>query len=181
MPGSNGTTSNPAGSSRSRYSRSLPWLPVATTRWLTGSVERRESLFLSRDQFADALAGEPHHCVKLLLAEGLSLSRRLQLDQAQVLSHHAVEVGLGPEILRVVEVQNRRALNDTAADRRDVLPDRRGAAQLARGLHAAESLGEGHESPRDRGGAGTSVRLQDVTVEGDRALAEAGHVDPRPE
>src|SRR5437660_4913117 len=101
-------SSIPAPASRSRYSRSLPALPVATTSLARGALksERGERALLGDDQFLDALGREREHRVELGARVRCALGRRLQFDETPILGHHAVEIGRGVEVLRVVEVEH---------------------------------------------------------------------------
>src|SRR5467141_718277 len=98
-----------------RYSPSLPALPVAMTS--RRSAKRGYGPFLPDDQLLDALVRQRQHRVQLRPIVRSSLSGRLQLDQATILDHDAVQVGRRLEVFGVVQVQHRRALDDAAADR----------------------------------------------------------------
>src|SRR6266536_5323299 len=76
-------------------------------RWRRSAAGQRP--FLVTHELADALAGQLQHPFQLLAAEGLLLRRGLDLDHPPVLHHHAVEVGVRVEVLRVVEVEHRLA------------------------------------------------------------------------
>src|SRR5713226_967500 len=126
---------NPVLARRSRYSPSLPALPVAMTS--RRSAKRGYGSLLPDDQLLDALARERQHRVELRTIVGSPFRRRLELDQAPVLDHHAVEVGRSLEVLGVIEVQHRRTADDSAADRGQVLADR-DLGDHARVLHALD-------------------------------------------
>ena len=51
--------------------------------------------FCNCDQLGDALLGERHELIELLLAEGLLLGGALHLDDAAGPGHHEIGVGLG--------------------------------------------------------------------------------------
>src|SRR5579864_6318940 len=113
-PVSNPTSSTPESASRSRYSRSLPWLPDATTR-RGRSGKRGDDPFLGDDQLLDPLLRQREHRVQLGARVGSAFRRGLQLDESPVLGHDAVQVGGGLVVLGVIEVEHRRALHDAAA------------------------------------------------------------------
>src|SRR2546423_15641504 len=98
-------SSSPAAARRSRYSRSLPWLPDAMpSRGRSG--KRGQGAFLGDDQLLDALEGESEHRVQLASRVRCALRGRLQLDQPAVLRHHAVQVGRRLKIFAVIQVED---------------------------------------------------------------------------
>src|SRR5437879_12456208 len=133
-PGSTAIRVNPTPKSIIRYSPSFPALPVAMTS--RRSAKRCYGSFLRDDQLFDALVRERQHGVELRALVWGAFRRRLQLDQAPILDHDAVQVGRGLEVLGVVEVEHRRALDDAAAHGGKVLPDR----QLAHHAHVLHSF-----------------------------------------
>src|SRR6266568_2889787 len=169
-PGSTAMRVSPVSASNPLYSPSFPALPVATTS--RRSAKRGYGSFLRDDQLLDAFAREGQHGVELRPLIRSAFRRRLELDQ------DAVEIGRGLEVLRVVEVQHRRALDDAAAHGREVLPDGQ-LAHHARVLHALDRHVQGAEGAGDGCGPRASVSLQHVAVERDRALADLAHVDGR--
>src|SRR5712692_7417778 len=176
--GSTAITCKPVPARSSRYSPSLPALPVAMTS--RRSAKRGYGSLLPDDQLLDALVRERQHRVELRPLVGSPFGRRLELDQSPVLDHHAIEVGRGLEVLGVIEVQHRRAADDSAADRGQVLADR-DLGDHARVLHALDRQGQGAEGAGDRGRSGAPVRLQHVAVEGDCPLSDLAHVDGGPQ
>src|SRR5712692_3290750 len=178
LPGSTAIRRRPVPARSSRYSPCLPALPVAMTS--RRSAKRGYGSLLPDDQLFDALARQCQHRVELRTIVGRAFRRRLELDHASVFDHYAVEVGRGLEVLRVVEVKHRRAPDDPAADRGQVLPDR-DLGDHPRVLHALDRHIEGAERARDRGRARAAVRLQHVAVERDRPLSDLAHVDGGPQ
>src|SRR3989441_2200297 len=173
-PGSTPIRVSPVPARSSRYSPSLPALPVAMAS--RRSAKGGDGSFLRDDQLLDSLAGQPEHRVQLRPVVRLTFRRRLELDQAPILDHDAVEVCRGVEVLRVVEVQHRRALDDAAADGRQVLAHR-DLADHPRIPHALDRHVQRTESAGDGGRARAAVGLQNVTIEGDSPLADLAHVD----
>ena len=92
--------------------------------------------------------------------------------------HHHVHVDLGPDVLGVVEVEQRHAVDDADADRRARLGERVG---LERALLHQPGAGvvQGDVGAADRRGAGAAVGLEDVAVEDDLHLAQRLHVGDR--
>src|SRR5439155_3699266 len=68
------------------------------------------------------------------------------------------------------------ALDDSAADGREVLPHRE-LCDHARVLHPLDRRVERRKSAGDRRGARATIGLQDVAVERDGALPDLAHVD----
>src|SRR5712691_1653437 len=133
--GSTAISFHPAPASSDRYSPSFPALPVAMTS--RRSAKRRYGSLLADDQLLDALVGEGQHRVQLRPIVWSSFRGRLQLDQASILDHDAVQVGRRLEVLGVIEVQHRRVLDDSAADCGQVLAYR-DLAHHSRVLHSLD-------------------------------------------
>src|SRR4029077_8398964 len=125
---------------------SLPALPVAMTS--RRSAKRGYGPLLRDDQLLDALVGQAQHRVELRPIVWRPFRRRLQLDQAPVLDHYAVEVGGSLKVFGVIEVQHRRASDDPAADRGQVLADS-DLGDHASILHALDGHVESAEGARD--------------------------------
>ena len=70
-------------------------------------------MLLQRRQFADAARAEAHQRLLLLQREGPSLAGSLQLDQAAVLRHHAVEIDHRGGVLLIAEVEHRLVFHDS--------------------------------------------------------------------
>src|SRR5712691_898115 len=174
--GSTAISFHPAPASSDRYSPSFPALPVAMTS--RRSAKRRYGSLLADDQLLDALVGEGQHRVQLRPIVWSSFRGRLQLDQASILDHDAVQVGRRLEVLGVIEVQHRRVLDDSAADCGQVLAYR-DLAHHSRVLHSLDRHVQSAERARYRRCTRAAVRLQDVAVESDRALADLAHVHSR--
>ncbi len=107
----------------------------------------------------------------------LAFRGRLHLDQTAVAAHDDVEVDLGTRVLRVVEVEERLAVDDPERDARDrvgqCLPEAEAVERPAR-----RDVGTG-----DRSAPCAAVCLEHVTVDPERALAErvqVGHRAERP-
>src|SRR3954471_5915063 len=165
----------PCGPSSALISRTLPSLCEATTKWLPrGNFTTKSScqnVFLQRHQFADALARQLEQRHQLFLGEGRAFRGALNFHQAARAGQHKIGVRLGGGILLVIQVQQRLALNDAAADRRDMVLDdgRRHQPGL---LHEADALAEGDKAAGDRRGPGAAIGLQHVAVDGDLPLAQ---------
>src|SRR4051794_6277836 len=167
---------------RSRSSRSSPIAPpraAATNRRSSTSGQpivcvtmsplrelTRDRLCLQGRDLADPSRGELEQLVERLAGEWVALGRRLHLDEAPVSGHHDVHVGVGARVLRVVEVEQRRALHDADRDGRD------GVAERAREAEAVEGAHRGDVRAADRRATGAAVGLEDVAVEPQRPLAE---------
>src|SRR5438445_585050 len=173
--------------SRSRSSRSTPIArprPAATTRRTSASQLDRDGMSVARSvdrlllvhrELLDPGRGELEQLVEPLAVERHALGGRLHLDEVPLARHHDVEVDLGVRVLRVVAVEQRRAVDDADGDGRD-----RGGE----GLHEAEAVERapgGDVGAADRRAARPTVGLQHVAVEVDGALAEGLEVDDSPE
>ncbi len=106
---------------------------------------------------------------------GLPLGGRLHLDEAAVRGHDDVHVRLRGRVLRVVEVEQRPALDHADRDGGDL------AAERLREPEAVECARGGDVRARDRSAARAAVGLDHVAVEPEGALAERLEVAHRPQ
>src|SRR4051812_16267782 len=176
--------------SRSRSSRSRPSTPpraaASANRPSTSghvsdgmldAASAASSVLLGlRDPF-DPAGGQLEQLVQALARERLLLGRRLHLDEPAVARHDHVHVDLRARILRVVEVEERLAVDDADRDGGD------GVAQGLREAEAVECEPRRHVGAADRGAAGAAVGLEDVAVEPQGPLPErleVGHRSQRP-
>jgi hypothetical protein len=104
----------------------------------------------------------------------------LHLDEPFRVVHHDVHVRLGLGVFRVVEVQDRDAVDDSDRQRRD-LPVNRIALELARPDEMMGGKRQCDIAPRDRGGARAAVGLEHVAIDRDGAFAERASVDDGPQ
>ena len=88
------------------------------------ALDRREDLGLGGEQALEAGRREVHQPVHRGPVERLALGRALDLDERARVGADDVEVDVGAGVLAVVEVEQRLAVDDADADRRD--PGRRG-------------------------------------------------------
>ena len=120
--------------------------------------------------------GQGEELVEVRARERRALGGRLDLDEAAFAGHDDVGVDLRARVLRVVEVEQRLAVDDAAGDGGDRAGERqRGELALVDQAPAGEL--ERDVAAGDRGAARAAVGLQDVAVDVDGALAELGEVD----
>ena len=82
-----------------------------------GARGLRDHLALRGDDLGDAGLGEPEQRVEVAAREREPFGGALHLDEALVAGHHDVHVDLGAHVLGVLEVEHRRAVDDTDRDR----------------------------------------------------------------
>src|SRR2546428_11463297 len=159
-------------------SRALAAFSVARTRsGLAGEDAlgtRFEGAALQPDETADAALGDGEERVQPRAAEGHRLGRARHLHELAAAGHDDVHVHLGTRVLGVAEVEQRLTLDDTDADRGDVVADRR-RGLLPRDLR--DRVGHRDEAAGDGGGARAAVRLDHVAVHPERAPGELRAVD----
>src|SRR5215207_1848808 len=80
-----------------------------------------ESVVLQLREVGAALGRELEQRVELGLVERRALGGALHLDELAAAGHHDVHVGLGTHVLDVGQVEQRDAVDDADADRRDRL------------------------------------------------------------
>src|SRR5436190_23301207 len=166
--------STPCGASNSRISASLPGLWVAITslpvicRCMRNSGDCN---LLQVDEPRYALFRQRNQRQELAFGKRRLLRGALHLDDAAVAGHDEIGVGVGFRILGIVEIEHRRALIDTAGDRRDIVAQHLRLEHVAR-LHPADAVGQRHPGAGDGGGAGAAVGLDHVAIDRDLAFAE---------
>src|SRR5579884_743127 len=172
---------------RSRSSRSNPIAPpsaAATPRRSTRSPQpsvgtaalskwRSRELELQLRDPADPERRKVDQLVEQLARERVPLRRRLHLDEPAVAGHDDVHVGLRRRVLGVVEVEERRAVDDADGDRGDRVAER------FREAEALERSTAGDVGAADRRAARAAVGLEDVAVEPERPRAERLEIDDR--
>src|SRR6185503_8275408 len=161
--------------SRSLISRSTPIAPPRTparttrsstsAKWSSGTHGLHRVL-LSQCDLLDPGRSEVEQLVELVAVERRALGRRLDLDQTPVAGHDDVDVHLGGRVLRIVEVEDRVALDDSDRDGADGIGERLSEA------HVVERPPRSDVSARDRRAPRAAVRLDDVAVDPERPLAE---------
>src|SRR5919205_2076945 len=161
--------------SRSRISRSSP---IAAPSAAASASRRRTSgqssvgtLCTERVPLSGADLGDPglrevEHLVEPRPPERRPLRGRLHLDEPVVRGHDDVHVDLRRRVLRVVEVEERRPVDDSDRDGRHRAGERVGEPE------AVERAIRGDVRAGDRGTAGAAVCLEDVAVEPQRPLAQ---------
>src|SRR5947209_15143966 len=134
----------------------------------TRSIDR---LLLIALQVFDRAGRQAETLLPPLALERHLLGGRLHLDEATVTRHDDVHVHVGVRVLRVVEVEQRDAVDDADRHRGDRARERlREPEAVERPLRSDVRTG-------DRGAARAAVRLQHIAVEVDGPLAERLEVD----
>src|SRR5450631_3096728 len=167
-------TSNGKPASNSRSSRSLPGLLEAMT-----SRSRRARTELRGMQPGDALGDEIQQLVEFMAPKRVAFGSALNLDECAAAVHYHVHIGLRIRILRVVQIEHRRAAVDAHGHGGD-LAMQGICVQHAPFQQRVDGVRECHETAGDGHGAGSAVSLQHVAIHGDRTLAQAFQVDHGP-
>src|SRR5262245_4027892 len=114
--------------SRSRSSRSKPMAPPsAAARRSRSNAPSHESVgmliangsTLKLTDLPDRSRGQGQQLVELAAAEGAVLRRRLHLDELPLARHRHIEIDLGCRVLRVIEVDDHLAGDDSRRHRAD--------------------------------------------------------------
>src|ERR1700681_1268437 len=109
-------TSNGKSASNSRNSRSLPGLPVAMTSGLRRASLRGACTELSGMQPGDTLCREVQQLIEFVAAKRVSFGGALDLDERAAAVHHHIHIRFRVRILRVVQIEHRRAAVDSYRD-----------------------------------------------------------------
>ena len=123
----------------------------------------------------EPLPGQGQHRLKMVRREGIVLRTPLQLDEPAVIRHHDVEIDLRRRVVNVVEIERRRAFADADGNRRHAVNDRilRNELLLEELLHGDL---KGDHTARNRRTTRAAVRLNDITVDDNLALAQRLHI-----
>ena len=113
---------------------------------------------------------------EVLFGERLLFRRPLHFDNCARAGENEVCVRVGTGVLRIVQVKNRSPLVYPTAHCRDMIGQRLFIHDTT-GLHLRKRVVERHKSTGDRRGTGTAVRLNDIAIDLDLALAEGLQVD----
>ena len=132
---------------------------------------------LGGGQVVDSGQRQVEELVHLLARERPLLAGALDLDQVSVGGAHHVHVDLGVGVFDVLEIEQRRTVDDAHRDRRH-LAVHRPAGEIARQVGQRQGLGHGDPGAGDCRRARAAIGLQDVAVEGDGDLSQLRQVDP---
>ena len=130
----------------------------------------------SRGEVGAPGGGQLEQGVELAPVERRALGGALHLDEQAAAGGDHVHVGLGADVLLVVEVENRCAVGDPDAHGRHRV-DQRVALDDTLRLRPRDGVGHRHVGAGDRGGAGAAVGLQHVAVEHQGVLPQLLGVD----
>src|SRR5450755_3238181 len=154
----------------------------ALRRWtnLAACSRDGECLFLDADQFADAAAGERNESIHFRSRKGRALCGTLNLDEAACAGHDHVHVGIASGIFAVIEIEYRYPVDDADRYRGDKIPKcrhLRGKQTLR--LAPCHRVMERHAGAGDRRATRSTVCLEHVAVDADRALAPVREIRHR--
>src|SRR6185295_19236505 len=88
-----------------------------------------------------------------------------------------IHIDFGARVLRVVEVEQHLAADHSDRNRRDIVRNRKRGGELSVVVELSQSQHQRNKGARYRRGARSSIRLDDVAVEIDRAFADAIGLD----
>src|SRR5438270_4415814 len=134
-----------------------------------------QRLLLCARDLGDSGGGEVEQCVETGTVEGDPLRGRLHLHESVVSGHDDVHVDLGLGVLCIVEIEHRLAVDDADRDGCDRSGQRPAEPEPVEGPAGRDVRAA------DRSAACAAVRLEDVAVDPERALAERVEVGDRPE
>ncbi len=109
------------------------------------------------------------------MGKGLGLRGALHLDDATILGHHHVHVGLGGGIFNVLQIADCFPFVHADGDGRDHLLERALLDQSLR-HHPVQGIHQRHAGTGNGSSAGAAIGLQHVTVHRDGVLAERGQI-----
>ena len=95
------------------------------------------------------------------------LTGSLNFHQRAGIGGHDIHVDLGTRILFVRKVETHSSVHDADADGRYATRDGLWVGEQVGGAQVRHGVDQGHVCPRHCRGAGATVGLEDITVEGD--------------
>lgn len=112
----------------------------------------------------------------MILAERCAFSGALNFDKTATAIHHNIHIGLGAAILIVIQVQHWGALINPYRNGR-YLADYGGFTEDIFIQQCLNGVIHGDESARYRSRAGAAIRLDDIAIQRQGALAQFFHID----
>src|SRR5687768_16806284 len=138
------------------------------------SFAKHAALFVIEQ--CDPLRSQWKKLVELCLVEGSALAGPLHFHEPTFAAHYDVHVYFGADIEIIVEIQAGHAIDDSDADSGDA-PAHRRRRHVAVGDEPPEGVVNSHACTGDRGGAGSTVSLEDVAVHANGELSEREVID----
>src|SRR5579875_413552 len=139
-----------------------------------------DGLLLQLQQPVDAVAGQVEKVVEPRSIERFTFGRSLNLDEQPTARLHHVEVDLGLAILSIFEIEPRLAIDDTGTDGR-YRRAKRHSWELPRLHQPIQRETQGDVGAGNRGGAGTAVGPEHITIEQYRTFSELVELGHRPQ
>lgn len=133
---------------------------------------------LEPHQLFDSLLPQLEQTVHLFARERRALGRPLEFDEAAIAGANDIHVNFGAGIFVVFEIEQRRPVNNSDADRGNFADDGRFIDLLFVHQSFAGNR-EGHIRAGNCCGAGAAVSLKHVTVEGNRPFTQSPAVGDR--
>src|SRR5689334_4677287 len=135
----------------------------------------RNNILLNTNERLNSTFSKSHQFVHLPAAEGLAFRSTLKLDKSSITSANDIHIHFGLGIFVVLQIEERRASNDSHANCCHLI-----YCQRARDLSDFEQLVirncEGDEGASDRRSARAAISLEDVAIDRDRTFTECFHV-----
>src|SRR5882724_3685566 len=172
---SRSSRSNPRTAPRAAASASRPSTSGHESDGILEASGSTGSLLLGRRDRLDSHRRQLEQLIQALARERLSLGGRLHLDEASLPGHDDVHVDLGTRVFRVVEVEQRLAVDYADGNGRDRV------RQRLREPEPVEREPRRNVGAADRRAARAAVSLENVTVEPERPLAERPEIRHRPQ
>src|SRR6266699_297463 len=172
---SRSSRSNPRTAPRAAASASRPSTSGHESDGILEASGSTGSLLLGRRDPLDSHRRQLEQLIQALARERLSLGGRLHLDEASLPGHDDVHVDLGTRVFRVVEVEQRLAVDYADGNGRDRV------RQRLREPEPVERKPRRNVGAADRRAARAAVSLENVTVEPERPLAERPEIRHRPQ
>src|SRR6266513_1817460 len=172
---SRSSRANPRTAPRAAASASRPSTSGHESDGILEASGSTGSLLLGRRDPLDSHRRQLEQLIQALARERRSLGGRLHLDEASLPGHDDVHVDLGTRVFRVVEVEQRLAVDYADGNGRDRV------RQRLRESEPVEREPRRNVGAADRRAARAAVSLENVTVEPERPLAERPEIRHRPQ
>src|SRR5438876_6921324 len=172
---SRSSRSNPRTAPRAAASASRPSTSGHESDGILEASGSTGSLLLGRRDPLDSHRRQLEQLIQALARKRLSLGGRLHLDEASLPGHDDVHVDLGTRVFRVVEVEQRLAVDYADGNGRDRV------RQRLREPEPVEREPRRDVGAADRRAARAAVSLENVAVEPERPLAERPEIGHRPQ
>lgn len=130
-----------------------------------------ECFLLDLRQGPYSLLGQRQERIQFCIVEGRFFSCSLDLDESRRACHDDVHIDIRDDILRIIQIESRNAVDYSNANRGDAA-----AQRILFSWHVCKNgvdrIDERDESTRDGGSSGAAIGLENVAIDSQRSFTD---------